>query len=560
MLLLLVYGAVRQTGPAASRRGWTAWLLAFALIGLVAALTAGVQLLPTAELALQSDRAEQRYAFATALSMPPRSLVHFLMPWSGPVTGIFDADHRQLLSTSWTFAGYGGVLSLVLAALAVSERRQPAVRAMLVVLGVALVLMLGGHTPVYGWLLRALPGLGFFRAPARALLLAVWALTVLGAFGLQWLLAPDQERWRAGRWRLLAAGALFAALLCLSLPVVLLDLRQPVSDAYGFFYGWRRTLLSDADVFQPLTTILATLLALALLGRSSRRAAAALLSLVIATDVLATATPIPLARPSYRLPPLLQEALRESANDPRGPFRADLSGSFLDANLAMAARVENVNGYWPVALRRFFKYVHHQRGVKPPAFERHQLYDTLYRQDDPFRIPLLNVQWATLLAGDGAEGRLVRATTFLPRAWLVDRAEVIPGESATLDRLNEAGFDPARTVLLEKAAVLALAGSGTPPGQARVRILDDGSLDIAVHATDNAYLVLSEVFYPGWRAEVDGRDVALERADYLITALPLGPGEHRVLYRYDPVSFKLGAAATALVCLLALALAVKPAR
>ncbi len=60
--------------------------------------------------------------------------------------------------------------------------------------------------------------------------------------------------------------------------------------------------------------------------------------------------------------------------------------------------------------------------------------------------------------------------------------------------------------------------------------------------------MLSEIFYPGWRATVDGKAVPVERADYLITALPLPAGTHRVEYRYDPLSFKIGAACTLLTC------------
>lgn len=67
--------------------------------------------------------------------------------------------------------------------------------------------------------------------------------------------------------------------------------------------------------------------------------------------------------------------------------------------------------------------------------------------------------------------------------------------------------------------------------------------------TRDGYLVLSEIFYPGWRATVDGKEVPVERADYLITVLPLPAGTHKVEYRYDPLSLKVGAACTAMTCL-----------
>jgi uncharacterized membrane protein YfhO len=53
-------------------------------------------------------------------------------------------------------------------------------------------------------------------------------------------------------------------------------------------------------------------------------------------------------------------------------------------------------------------------------------------------------------------------------------------------------------------------------------------------------LVTSEVFYPGWRAWVDDREVQVLRADYLFRAVDLPAGAHRVRFQYDPGSFKLG--------------------
>jgi uncharacterized membrane protein YfhO len=52
--------------------------------------------------------------------------------------------------------------------------------------------------------------------------------------------------------------------------------------------------------------------------------------------------------------------------------------------------------------------------------------------------------------------------------------------------------------------------------------------------------VLSEVYYPGWRAWVDDREVDVLRADYLFRAVELPAGAHRVRLLYDPASFKIG--------------------
>jgi uncharacterized membrane protein YfhO len=74
-------------------------------------------------------------------------------------------------------------------------------------------------------------------------------------------------------------------------------------------------------------------------------------------------------------------------------------------------------------------------------------------------------------------------------------------------------------------------------------------VDLETSAKQPGYLVLSEVYYPGWRALVDAREVQVLRADYLFRAVALTAGAHRVRFIYDPLTFKLGAALSGLTIL-----------
>lgn len=92
--------------------------------------------------------------------------------------------------------------------------------------------------------------------------------------------------------------------------------------------------------------------------------------------------------------------------------------------------------------------------------------------------------------------------------------------------------------------------SGTPAGRAVARRVDDAELEIETDSSAPGYVVLSEQHYPGWHAAVDGQPVPLQRADYVLTALPLPAGRHRVRYWYDPLSARLLVSGVSLVCVL----------
>jgi hypothetical protein len=221
----------------------------------------------------------------------------------------------------------------------------------------------------------------------------------------------------------------------------------------------------------------------------------------------------------------------------------------MNAGVALGARVENVNAYWGTSLRRFYRYVHWMRGREPDPLRRHELQDSLYAGENPFGLRVLNVRWASKIDYRRRVIECFENPRAEPRAWVVDRAEVIADEEAILKRMRDPQFNPAAAVILERAPGIAMVPGDSHIGTCRARKYDNGDLDVDTDTTRNGYLVLSEVYYPGWRAAIDGRAVPVERADYLITALPLPAGKHHVTYRYDPISFKAGAAATGVSCL-----------
>jgi hypothetical protein len=110
---------------------------------------------------------------------------------------------------------------------------------------------------------------------------------------------------------------------------------------------------------------------------------------------------------------------------------------------------------------------------------------------------------------------------------------------------GEADFD--RQVILELPTAKHVPDCEAPTGiletaQPQIVAETAARLSLQVNAPASGWLVLSDTWYPGWRAWVDGQATPILRANYLFRAIPLEAGEHQVVFAYQPLSFWLGLA------------------
>jgi len=146
------------------------------------------------------------------------------------------------------------------------------------------------------------------------------------------------------------------------------------------------------------------------------------------------------------------------------------------------------------------------------------------------------------IAYDGSDATIYANDDALPRTWLVADQQVVKGDGRQLTQIASPGFDP-RRVLITQTKLPGLAqgqANDASPGEARLSRYGAEKVTIAVHADRSSEVVLSDVYYPGWHATVDGRPVRIDRVDYLLRGVPVGPGTHRVELSYDPASFRIG--------------------
>ena len=572
-----------------------AWLL-LALAVLLGLGVAAVQLLPTAELAFLSQRQSgAEYKFAMTYSFWPWRLITLFAPdfFGNPARGDYWG-----YANYWEDCGYIGVLPLLLALITISiylgQKRKRGTSPTLYPLSLipffsllsllSLLLALGKNLPLYPLLFRWVPGFGFFQAPARFLYLYTLGMATLAGLGAD-LMGPSRKLERVSGYGVAVGLAILLATVAIrflpSLPVKL-------------------TFVSALAKFAALLTITSLLLLYRgkaefwsrktgpmiklshHLGLSSLVLWQTLVIAVIAADLiifghalnptteprlygLSTTSGAFLKREdrAYRIFTFSKSgyALKFEKYllfDDFGPSDVDwLMGlrETLMPNLAIGEGLFSANNFDPLVVGGYERLIQEVDKGLPRQIDR-----DLGRTVDKDRLSvalrllsLMNVKYIldyeeipglNLIFADGV--RIYRNGDALPRAYVVSQAQVMFDDEELLTELSSQTFDPRRTVLLRPApSQEPFSYSPIPYPLSLIPLSPEYSpntVKIEVGLDRNGYLVLSDTYYPGWRAYVDGEEKEILRANYTFRAVPLESGQHTVLFKYDPLSFKVGLA------------------
>ncbi|HKQ73497.1 MAG TPA: YfhO family protein, partial [Blastocatellia bacterium] len=181
---------------------------------------------------------------------------------------------------------------------------------------------------------------------------------------------------------------------------------------------------------------------------------------------------------------------------------------------------------------------------------RAALFDSISGKSAPVETASLSTERWRRLASFG-EIDLYQNLKALPRAWFVEQALALPSREV-LRTIKQgklpdgAPFDPAKTALLEEedfgVKPIALPASGVSAGaEARVTRYEAQRIELLTRNEQAGFLILSEVYYRGWDAWVDGAPTPVERVNYTLRGVALPAGEHRVEFVFRAPSFRAGA-------------------
>jgi hypothetical protein len=490
---------------------------------------AAVQLVPTLAFIARSTRAGLDYQ-AVSWGFPLAEISHLLYP------GYFGGSPQYL-----------GILPAILAVAALfvrrSVRRSRREVVFWIALGlVAFLLAFGRHTATYNIAYLLLPGFGAVRDQERIIYLWSFALSVLAGYGALVLVQPVPPLLRRGFRRFVRGlawlTAAFLALTALWYFGYLQGQQQEV--AVNLFEG----VLRHHALLLLILGGSAALFSLRLWGVRRRWLMALALGLVW-LNLFTVNWQFNLAEPVTG-GPFPSTGLVGFLKEQPGTFRISSAGLLPGgAGAGTVYELEDITGNTPLRLERFQQF---EDGLG--SWRRWQLLNVAYvlSQRDLDGPGLERVY-------EEGETKVYRVGDPLPRAWVVHGARIATDAQA-LALLDAEAFDPrAAAVLPPQAGDLALPGEGEPGDAVRVVESASGRLVLEVTARAGGLLVISQPFYPGWRAQVDGQPVSISRVDYLLQGLPLEVGSHRVELTYHLSPLPAVASLLALVaCLLGLIL------
>jgi hypothetical protein len=488
-----------------------------------ATLLSAAQWVPTLELVAQAGRGTGGLPLDQIMGYPPPDWHAFVLPM------IFSSGPLALL-VPWAF----------------SDLRRPMARALGTLL-VTFAFLVGFGTPFYSRIFYHLPAVGLFRIPSRILPIGTFALAMLAAIGMDKALRHDWRRtWT--RALVITAGSTTALLL-----------------------WWH----SPPSVAYPLAVVAAAGVAAVLPWPRARVvvAWAVVLLLVVERWGQPNFIPLPQGTPGeFFTPPPFVQFLRERAGVDRIVVIKDWQNRFpVMEKMGTLYGLRVVQDYEPLTVARYHDFLadFDDVNIDRPAFGGR----FFPRPDHPAwnRLDLLGVRYVVVAPGkrwaappdrfrvvyEKQDATIYENTARLPRAFLatVPRLEADPKE--TLRRMSAHDFDPLNQVLVDDEMTWEPAPATNVVGAPQV-VFDptsDDTVVLRVSTPTRAVLVLTDLFWPGWRVTVDGAERRIHRVDYLFRGVAVEPGTHVIRFWYDPPSVKLGFAisAGALALLLAAA-------
>ncbi len=540
----------------------TIWLAAFLILGLG---LSSFQIFPSAELLSLSQRKIEPHPYEWAF-LPLNKVITFVAPdyFGNHATKNYWGPQDYTSNT-----GFVGVVALVLGTVALLNNKKKEK----VYYGLALViasLILALPTPISQLIWRS-GVLGLQAASAhRALVLFNFGIAILASFGVDYFINSKKINLKT----LAIPLVILAPFIVYAFLAFLLSRWYPMHIP-PLIRGIPKYKVALRNSVLPLFFLISMSIVFVISKRSNRSVRKVLMVAVFTLLVFE------LFRFGWKFTPFSprhivfpKTPVIDFLTSKKRPYRVT-GGQVVPINMLMPYGLDILEGYdavYPLDIAKFIAVLNSGELEADPQGR----YGTVANYDTKL-LDLVNTKYLLAIKRDerknpSPEGtipedfnlekyRLVfedqttlvlENTSVLPRAYMVYDWEVVFDRKEVLEMLMDKGFPQDKKIILEEDTP-----NPSRKGKSNIKFIgyEENETIISVKTNDSGFLFVSDLFYPGWKAFIDRKEVKIFRANYAFRAVYLPKGIHEVKFIYQPESFYNGVKASSASFIVLLGLA-----
>lgn len=220
---------------------------------------------------------------------------------------------------------------------------------------------------------------------------------------------------------------------------------------------------------------------------------------------------------------------------------ATTDNRILPPNFSVMYRLQTVDGYDPLYLQRYGELIaasqRREPNISPPfGFNRIIAPHTI----DSKIIDLLGVryilslseiqsQYLTKVFQEG-ETKVYENKNVVPRAFFVEEIVSVTNKNEAIRAMFEDVFEPRKVAIVENYQGVLSSTPRKCTCEARIVSYSENRVSIETKSEDDRFLVLTDSFYPSWKATIDGVETIIYRTDYHFRGVFVPAGRHKVIF------------------------------
>jgi len=516
----------------------------FIIAGFTAAGLATVQLVPTFEFLQQSQRVSSLdYEYVVRYSFWPWRLLTFLLPdfFGNPGNGTFWGYGNY-----WEDACYLGLIPLCFGLYAIirsfnKSRMESSKRTVVFFFGsvafIAGLIALGSNTPFFSFLYRWIPSFNMFQAPSRWIILTIFSISILSGIGVDtWLCSGDYERKSYMFLPVISGGVIlagfFTKIFLSGLPstmpesIIRLGVLGLISAILVYFYRYFRN--QNNEIYFSIAIIGLVGVDLISVGY--------LLNPFTTQDLFIT-TSIPSSAPIMDKRVYLSSAdeydIKFSRFFRTHDFRAIESWNQLRAvnlpNINILSKVSFVNNFDPMVTKSFQDVVAKIENSNNKTLDRwmeRMNVGTIAEIDilSPSGIRMIEIADSRYFSSFLCQESPMKKDFY---EYDLKNREMAPPDSPVFINMKTEKVEAFNCVQTPTTQFLNFSGNFN-------------SLNTIVHGEQESWLELSTIYFPGWKATLDGVPVDLMGVNGIFLGINIPPGVHDIRIEFLPSSFFIG--------------------